>query len=168
MYCISLHNICSLYQIIQFFLKLVCKNPSLFRKVLKLFYCPQWIKTKNEKKFLFFLHVSLVYMYLDYGTAAWSQRPLEVGRSTREGGADSKTTDEMCRFSHCPLITRQLAVVWQAWDQAGKSSRQGKVRTGMVQGQAHHNSITQMWTKGRGPGVSTAPETTAEVCTWRS
>lgn len=51
MHCINLHNICSWYWIKQFFLKLVNKDLSLFRKVLKLIYCPQWIKTKNEKEF---------------------------------------------------------------------------------------------------------------------
>lgn len=134
---------------------------------MKLFYCPQWIKTKNEKNFLFRLYMSLVYMYLDYGTARWPQRASGVG--PMEGRADSKTTDERCRFSHSPLINRQLAVIGQVWDEAGKSSQQGEVRTGMVQGQEHHNNSTaQTWTMGRGLGFSTAPGTTGEVCPGRS
>lgn len=48
-YCINLHNICSLYWIIQFFLKLVNKDPSLFRKVLNLFIALNGLRQKWEK-----------------------------------------------------------------------------------------------------------------------
>lgn len=49
MYCINLHNNCSLYWIMQFFLKLVNKDPSLFRKVLKLLIALNGLRQKTRK-----------------------------------------------------------------------------------------------------------------------
>lgn len=107
-------------------------------------------------------------MYLDCGTAPWPQRASGGGRSTREGGADSKTSEERCRFSHSPVITRQTVVMWQVWDQAGKSARQGEdwyaARPSTSQWQ-HRIDMSQ----GQGPGLQCNPwDNGWSVCAWRS